>query len=162
VFQGKFEIVSLTGTFSQETHHVHMSISDSKCAVFGGHVMEGCIVRTTAEIAIGDISGINFERRDDSRTGYDELYIAESAQPVKKMHTCTTNEVEMGAGNSHKLLAAKGQTKTTQKGAGVKVQETTIDQGITPARMGMYMAIFMVAMGCAWEFFVTRKINPRN
>src|SRR4051812_38053687 len=34
---GKFEIVSLVGTFSDETAHLHLSISDSTGATIGGH-----------------------------------------------------------------------------------------------------------------------------
>ena len=37
--------------------------------------MEGCYVRTTAEICIGVISGVAFTRPVDMRTGYDELSI---------------------------------------------------------------------------------------
>eukprot|EP00927_Polykrikos_kofoidii_P080612 TRINITY_DN77507_c0_g1_i1.p1 TRINITY_DN77507_c0_g1~~TRINITY_DN77507_c0_g1_i1.p1 ORF type:complete len:338 (-),score=46.67 TRINITY_DN77507_c0_g1_i1:83-1096(-) len=76
IFEGKYEIVSLTGTLSRSgEHHLHMSISDPDCNVFGGHVMEGCLVRTTAEIVLGVIQGIQFTRPVDARTGYDELSI---------------------------------------------------------------------------------------
>jgi hypothetical protein len=51
-FNGKFEIVSLSGTLSSSGHHVHMSIADCDGNVFGGHLMEGCLVRTTAEIVL--------------------------------------------------------------------------------------------------------------
>lgn len=74
-FDGKFEIVSLTGTLSDTGHHLHMSISDQECNVFGGHVLEGCIVRTTAEIAIGVLPELRFSRPADERTGFDELCI---------------------------------------------------------------------------------------
>jgi len=37
--------------------------------------MEGCIVRTTAEIVLGELQGVIFERPIDVRTGYDELSI---------------------------------------------------------------------------------------
>jgi len=75
VFEDKFEIVSLTGTLSQSGHHLHMSISDPECRVFGGHVLHGCIVRTTAEIVLGLLDGVRFTRPLDDRTGYDELSI---------------------------------------------------------------------------------------
>mmetsp|Transcript_15813 Transcript_15813/g.45079 ORF Transcript_15813/g.45079 Transcript_15813/m.45079 type:complete len:323 (+) Transcript_15813:87-1055(+) len=76
VFEGRFEIVSLSGTLSCSGHHLHMSISDSECNVFGGHVLEGCEVRTTAEIVLGVLGGVRFTRPLDKRTGYDELSIA--------------------------------------------------------------------------------------
>jgi len=77
VFEGKFEIVSMTGTLSDEGHHLHMSISDPDCNVFGGHMLEGCLVRTTAEIALGLLQGVGFSRPVDARTGYDELSIVQ-------------------------------------------------------------------------------------
>ena len=47
---GKFEIVSLTGTLGcDDKPHVHMSISDADCNVFGGHVVEGSKVANCAE-----------------------------------------------------------------------------------------------------------------
>ena len=73
----KFEIVSLTGTLSASGHHLHLSVSDADCAVSGGHLLEGCVVRTTAEIALGVVEGVAFSRPHDPRTGYDELSINE-------------------------------------------------------------------------------------
>lgn len=75
VFEGKFEILSLSGTLSADGHHLHLCISDAECKVVGGHAMEGCIVRTTAEITLGLLGGVQFTRPVDARTGYDELSI---------------------------------------------------------------------------------------
>lgn len=72
-FVGKFEVVSLSGTIGGKGHHLHMSISDSECKVLGGHVMPGCIVRTTLEVIIGEIEGVEFSRPTDTRTGFDEV-----------------------------------------------------------------------------------------
>ena len=44
-----FELVSLSGTLSAQGCHLHASVSDDTGNVLGGHVLEGCIVRTTAE-----------------------------------------------------------------------------------------------------------------
>lgn len=73
VFEGKFEILSLSGTVSASGHHLHLCIGDSACQVVGGHALEGCIVRTTAEITLGILGGVQFSRPVDTRTGYDEL-----------------------------------------------------------------------------------------
>jgi len=79
VFEGKFEVVSLSGTISASGgHHLHMSISDAECHVYGGHVMPGCLVRTTLEVVLGEIEGVEFARPMDLRTGYDELSIVPS------------------------------------------------------------------------------------
>ncbi|MBC7867509.1 MAG: DNA-binding protein, partial [Gloeobacteraceae cyanobacterium ES-bin-316] len=49
---GHFEIVSLTGTVSVNGSHLHLSISDSTGKTIGGHLSEGNIIYTTAEIVI--------------------------------------------------------------------------------------------------------------
>ncbi|KAL1522861.1 hypothetical protein AB1Y20_017827 [Prymnesium parvum] len=74
--QSPFEIVSLVGTLGADGHHLHLSIADEECVVRGGHALEGCIVRTTAEVVLGEILGVEFHRRQDERTGYDELFIS--------------------------------------------------------------------------------------
>ena len=85
----KFEIVSLVGTLESENNidiegnltdkqdncHLHMSVSNENCEVIGGHVLQGCIVRTTAEIVIGSLKNFIFIRKYDGRSGYNELFI---------------------------------------------------------------------------------------
>jgi predicted DNA-binding protein with PD1-like motif len=80
-FDGKYEIISLVGTLSAHAHHLHMSVSDESCRVLGGHVLEGCTVRTTAEIVLGELEGLRFDRRSDDRTGFRELFIEALADP---------------------------------------------------------------------------------
>ena len=72
---GYFEIVSLTGTFSMTSSHLHISVSDSKGVTVGGHVMEGNHVYTTAEIAIGELPDLTFEREIDPTYGFPELVV---------------------------------------------------------------------------------------
>jgi len=74
-FEGKFEIVSLSGTVSTNGSHLHLSISDSNCVTYGGHLVEGTKVRTTCELVLGKIDGAAFHRRQDPRSGYKELFI---------------------------------------------------------------------------------------
>eukprot|EP00466_Bigelowiella_natans_P015036 jgi/Bigna1/33443/e_gw1.2.193.1 len=77
VFEGKFEIVSMSGTISKDSCHIHLSISDSECKTFGGHLMKGTIVRTCAEVVIGNVQGLWFARELDEDSGYDELVVIE-------------------------------------------------------------------------------------
>jgi predicted DNA-binding protein with PD1-like motif len=74
-FDSKFEIVSLIGTFSSDGGHFHISLSDENGNVIGGHLKEGCIVHTTAEIVIGKIENLTFTRIMDRNTGFKELEI---------------------------------------------------------------------------------------
>ncbi|MFH1246814.1 MAG: PPC domain-containing DNA-binding protein [Candidatus Micrarchaeota archaeon] len=75
-FKAPYEIVSLVGTFSQDGAHLHISLSDSEGKVIGGHVKEGCIIRTTAEIVIGEAEDLTFSRIFDQDTGFKELQIS--------------------------------------------------------------------------------------
>ena len=73
--EGKYEIVSLVGTFSDESAHLHLSISDSTGVTVGGHLMEGNLIYTTAELVIGVIPGLEFAREVDPTYGYPELVV---------------------------------------------------------------------------------------
>ena len=75
-FEQKFEIVSLVGTLCQEGVHLHISISDDEGNTFGGHIQEGCIIYTTAEIVIGELEDVVFSRKPDAQTGFKELVIS--------------------------------------------------------------------------------------
>ena len=72
---GHFEIVSLNGTLSQNGSHLHMSISDSTGKTIGGHLMEGNIVYTTAEIVLQSSDSLVFRREKDGSTPWEELQI---------------------------------------------------------------------------------------
>ena len=69
------EIVSLTGTFSIDGCHLHISVSDEKLTTYGGHLKNGCIVNTTAEVVILELKDFTFCREMDDQTGYKELAI---------------------------------------------------------------------------------------
>jgi uncharacterized protein len=72
---GHFEIVSLTGTVSTNGSHMHISISDSIGNTIGGHLLQGNIVYTTAEIVIQSSSNLIFKREKDGSTPWEELQI---------------------------------------------------------------------------------------
>jgi predicted DNA-binding protein with PD1-like motif len=72
---GHFEIVSLTGTISENGSHMHISVSDSTGKTIGGHLMEGCKIYTTAEIVIQSTNEMEFTREKDGSTPWEELQI---------------------------------------------------------------------------------------
>lgn len=72
---GKYEIVSLVGTFSDESAHLHLSIADSTGVTVGGHLMEGNLIYTTAELVVGVLPGLEFARELDPTYGYPELVV---------------------------------------------------------------------------------------
>jgi len=72
---GDLEIVSLAGSVSPDGAHLHMSVSDARGQVFGGHVANGCTVRTTAELLLALLPDHRFARKLDPSTGFMELVI---------------------------------------------------------------------------------------
>jgi predicted DNA-binding protein with PD1-like motif len=74
--RGDLEILTLAGSIAPDGAHLHMSVSDARGQVFGGHVAPGCIVRTTAEILLAVLPGHTFSReRDVDGSGFRELVI---------------------------------------------------------------------------------------
>ena len=73
--KGNYEICSLAGTLCAEGIHIHMVVSDEQGRVVGGHLREGSVVRTTAEIVLGYSDTFVFSRPKDIQTGYGELAI---------------------------------------------------------------------------------------
>jgi predicted DNA-binding protein with PD1-like motif len=65
----------LVGTLSLEGIHLHLAIADAQGHTRGGHLMPGCLIHTTAEIAIVGLDGVRFRRLPDEQTGYRELVI---------------------------------------------------------------------------------------
>lgn len=78
--KGHYEIVSLTGTFADngENNHIHISVSDSTGYTIGGHLLDGNIIYTTAEIVLLNNKNINFTREKDPETSYYELKVVEN------------------------------------------------------------------------------------
>ena len=71
----RFEIVSLTGTFSRDDGcHVHISLAGARGNTIGGHLIDG-IIFTTCELVLGTAQGVEFVRTMDDNTGYRELEV---------------------------------------------------------------------------------------
>jgi len=74
-WQGAFEIIVLTGTLSQDGGHLHLAVADHRGRTVGGHLAEGCTVRTTAEVVLAADDRLVFAREHDPATGYEELVV---------------------------------------------------------------------------------------
>jgi predicted DNA-binding protein with PD1-like motif len=71
------ELISLSGTITDGHIHAHIAAINGKMEVFGGHLLNGCIVNTTMELVIGDYSeDYHNSREHDENTGYDELVVS--------------------------------------------------------------------------------------
>ncbi|XP_074844538.1 bifunctional protein GlmU-like isoform X1 [Carettochelys insculpta] len=75
----RFEIVSLVGTLNKAPH-LHICLSDKGGKTVGGHVISDLQVFTTAEIVIGECTGLQFTREMDDRTGFPELVISSCSE----------------------------------------------------------------------------------
>ena len=74
-YEGSYEVVSLIGNLGQGRTHLHVAFSDSEGNVVGGHLKEGTIVHTTAELVIAADNSLLFSEEVDDRTGFGELRI---------------------------------------------------------------------------------------
>ena len=53
VLEGDLEVITLNGTFSPEGVHLHLSLSDGACQVWGGLLEPGTIVQKGVDLLIG-------------------------------------------------------------------------------------------------------------
>jgi len=72
--RGDLEIVALSGTLATGgAVHLHLAVADATGSVRAGHLLTGSLVRTTAEIVVGEAPDLRFTREVDPSTGYLEL-----------------------------------------------------------------------------------------
>jgi len=69
------EIVSIMGTLTPDHQHIHISVAKQNGEVIGGHLLEGCIVDTTAELILHQYHNLSFTREYDKHTGFSELVL---------------------------------------------------------------------------------------
>ena len=85
------EIVSCLGNISVKEGnvfaHAHITVSDRSGSVFGGHVMQGCVIGVTGELVLVEAKGIRMHRRFDQQTGLSLLSFAKSVSRSGKKHS---------------------------------------------------------------------------
>lgn len=74
-FRGPFEILSLAGTVSVFGSHLHICLADGEGHAIGGHVLQGCLIHTTAEISLLYFKDQVFKREMCRESGYPELAV---------------------------------------------------------------------------------------
>ncbi len=72
---GPIEILTISGSLSADGAHLHLSVADAHGEVFGGHLVDGNEIRTTAELLIAVLQDWQLTRVFDAATGYPELVI---------------------------------------------------------------------------------------
>jgi len=74
-YHGYFEIVSLVGTLSVHGSHLHIAVADTTGRTVGGHLLDGSVVYTTAELVLGVLPALAFRREQDAISTYHELAV---------------------------------------------------------------------------------------
>ena len=59
ILEKKLEIITLSGFLRSKESHLHISVSDENCGVFGGHLLSGTIVLKSLDVLIGVIPNLN-------------------------------------------------------------------------------------------------------
>jgi predicted DNA-binding protein with PD1-like motif/glutaredoxin len=57
VLEGDLEIITLQGTIAPGGVHLHLSLSDGDCQVWGGHLEPGSLVKSGADLLVGLLEG---------------------------------------------------------------------------------------------------------
>lgn len=57
VLEGDLEIITLQGTVAPSGVHLHLSLSDGDCQVWGGHLEPGTLVKSGADLLVGLLQG---------------------------------------------------------------------------------------------------------
>ena len=71
----KLEIITLSGYTRSYESHLHISVSDEDCRVFGGHLLSGKIVLKSLDVLIGIIPNLNKKSFANSNHKYSSVHI---------------------------------------------------------------------------------------
>lgn len=72
---GPLEIISLGGTLAADGIHAHIAVATGDGRCIGGHLADGCIINTTVELIVCELSHLQFRRVLDEGTGFRELAV---------------------------------------------------------------------------------------
>ncbi|MGM9487430.1 PPC domain-containing DNA-binding protein [Ideonella sp. YS5] len=73
LIEGDLELLTLAGSVTPDGAHLHASLARADGSLIGGHVTQGCVVRTTAELLLATLPQWQLGREQDPATGYAEL-----------------------------------------------------------------------------------------
>ena len=92
--------------------HLHISLGDKDGRVWGGHLMSGCRIFTTAEIVLGTSRELSFGRKFDPETGFAELAVDRVCSAIPAADSKTVAVVAAAAVAVAALVAAAAITTT--------------------------------------------------
>jgi len=79
-FDGDFELLTLAGSLTTSGSHLHASAANAQGTIIGGHLVNGNVVRTTAEILLIVVFDRQMGRELDPATGFQELIVLPKAR----------------------------------------------------------------------------------
>lgn len=75
LMKGAYEVIFFGGTLDAAGQHLHLSIADGDGKMLGGHMLKGCITRTTMEIVVMELTNVVYKREKCPVSTYDELVV---------------------------------------------------------------------------------------
>ena len=96
LLKGNLEIITLNGFISSGRSHLHLSISDNECKVWGGHLEKGSIVLkgVNALIGIVDDESIHYSNLNSKNDKKVEIYTLQNC-PWSKRSIRLLNRLEI-------------------------------------------------------------------
>ena len=90
----KLEIITLTGYLTSKSSHLHISVSDENCNVFGGHLLSGTTVLKSLDILIGVIPNLKHQSigKKNDFSAFVDIYVLPdcpwSKRAIKLLDSC--------------------------------------------------------------------------
>ncbi len=122
VLQGELEIITLQGTLAPAGVHLHLSLSDADCQVWGGHLEPGSLVLKGADLLVGLLdsplpapapAGVDAESRAQAAAGP-----AEPRVTIAVRHGCPWSwralRLLRGLGIPHQVIEPEGEGSVPQ------------------------------------------------
>jgi predicted DNA-binding protein with PD1-like motif/glutaredoxin len=81
--EGDLEIITLNGTLSPRGVHLHLSLSDGACQVWGGHLEHGSPVRKGADLLVGLLAAPVAAAEPQQQAADQPLPIGSVAQAIR-------------------------------------------------------------------------------
>ena len=76
VLVGDLEVITLNGTIGPEGVHLHLSLSDGACQVWGGHLEPGTLVQKGVDVLIGVLDQVPIQAESPTAAPIPRLEIA--------------------------------------------------------------------------------------
>ena len=116
LLQGDLEIITLNGTISPRGVHLHLSLSDGDCQVWGGHLEYGTLVQKGADLLVGFLTEAMPAPLESSELGAERM--------AKELGASTGQIQRAGVGVEHPVAHA-----ARWRGA---LQEPRVDVAVLP------------------------------